>query len=183
MTIASAHVHDGSPGPRMLLSVAEVAAELGCGRDTVYRLMTSGALPSVIVGGRLRRVRREDLRAYVDSLAVTRPRPALPGMQMTRTAAGPDGPAGSPTVRQPDVIPVPRWESASGGSLRVPTPSERPTLTIAEVGRILQVSRTTAYRAASAGHLPTIQLSARRVVVPTAAFRAWLGLPGDPPAA
>lgn len=35
--------------------------------------MTSGALPSVIVGGRLRRVRREDLRAYVDSLAVTWP--------------------------------------------------------------------------------------------------------------
>jgi excisionase family DNA binding protein len=57
----------------MLLSVAEVAAELGCGPDTVYRLMTSGALPSVIVGSRLRRVRREDLRAYVDSLAVTWP--------------------------------------------------------------------------------------------------------------
>ena len=73
MTIAPAHEHRGSPGPRMLLSVAEVAAELGCGRDTVYRLMTSGALPSVIVGGRLRRVRREDLRAYVDSLAVTWP--------------------------------------------------------------------------------------------------------------
>jgi excisionase family DNA binding protein len=75
MTIAPAHAHDRSPGPRMLLSVAEVAAELGCGRDTVYRLMTSGALPSVIVGGRLRRVRREDLFTYVDSLAVTWPAP------------------------------------------------------------------------------------------------------------
>ena len=73
MTIAPAHVRHGSPAPRMLLSVAEVAAELGCGRDTVYRLMTTGALPSVVVGGRLRRVRREDLRAYVDSLAVTWP--------------------------------------------------------------------------------------------------------------
>lgn len=73
MTIADAHAHHGSPTPRMLLSVAEVAAELGCGRDTVYRLMTSGVLPSVIVGGRLRRIRREDLRAYVDSLAITRP--------------------------------------------------------------------------------------------------------------
>ena len=59
----------------MLLSVAEVAAELGCGRDTVYRLLTSGALPSVIVGGRLRRVRREDLLTYIDSLAVTWPAP------------------------------------------------------------------------------------------------------------
>jgi excisionase family DNA binding protein len=73
MTIATAQEHYRSPVPRMLMSVAEVAAELGCGRDTVYRLMTSGSLPSVIVGGRLRRVRREDLRAYVDSLAVTWP--------------------------------------------------------------------------------------------------------------
>ena len=59
------------PTPRMLLSVSEVAAELGCGRDTVYRLMTSGALPSVTVAGRLRRVRHEDLRGYIDSLAAT----------------------------------------------------------------------------------------------------------------
>lgn len=58
---------------RMLLSVGEVAAELGCGRDTVYRLMTSGALPSVTVGDRLRRVRRDDLRAFVDALTETRP--------------------------------------------------------------------------------------------------------------
>lgn len=59
--------------PKMLLSVSEVAAALGCGRDTVYRLMTSGALPSVTVGDRLRRVRRDDLRAFVDTLAETRP--------------------------------------------------------------------------------------------------------------
>lgn len=58
---------------RMLLSVGEVAAELGCGRDTVYRLMTSGALPSVTLSGRLRRVRREDLRAFIDSLTDTWP--------------------------------------------------------------------------------------------------------------
>ena len=59
--------------PRMLLSVAEVAAELGCGRDTVYRLLASGALPSVTVAGRLRRIRRDDLLAYVNRLTVTRP--------------------------------------------------------------------------------------------------------------
>jgi excisionase family DNA binding protein len=57
----------------MLLSVSQVAAELGCGRDTVYRLMTAGELPSVVLAGRLRRVRREDLRAYVSSLAATPP--------------------------------------------------------------------------------------------------------------
>lgn len=70
MTTAPA---DAATSPRMLLSVAEVAAELGCGRDTVYRLMTSGALPSVIVGGRLRRVRRDDLLAFVGALTESRP--------------------------------------------------------------------------------------------------------------
>jgi excisionase family DNA binding protein len=54
--------------PRMLLSVAEVAAELGCGRDTVYTLLGNGALPSVLVGARLRRIRRPDLQAFVASL-------------------------------------------------------------------------------------------------------------------
>ena len=67
-----------SPAPsvapqRLLLSVAEVAAELGCGRDTVYALLTSGALPSVRLGGRLRRIRRSDLNRYVDSLAESTP--------------------------------------------------------------------------------------------------------------
>jgi excisionase family DNA binding protein len=72
MTTATATAADG-PGPRMLLSVAEVAAELGCGRDTVYGLLASGALPSVTVGGRLRRICRRDLLAYIDRLTVTRP--------------------------------------------------------------------------------------------------------------
>ena len=62
-----------TPPQRMLLSVAEVAAELGCGRDTVYALLTSGALPSVRLGGRLRRIRRTDLAAYVESLAASTP--------------------------------------------------------------------------------------------------------------
>jgi len=43
------------------------------GRDTVYALLTSGALPSVRLGGRLRRIRRSDLAAYVDSLAASMP--------------------------------------------------------------------------------------------------------------
>jgi excisionase family DNA binding protein len=61
------------PQARLLLSVPEVAAELGCGRDTVYTLMTTGALPSVTLCGRLRRVRRADLLAYVASLATSTP--------------------------------------------------------------------------------------------------------------
>ena len=62
-----------TPPQRLLLSVAEVAAELGCGRDTVYALLTSGALPSVRLGGRLRRIRRADLNRYVDTLAESTP--------------------------------------------------------------------------------------------------------------
>ncbi|NCD20135.1 MAG: DNA-binding protein [Actinobacteria bacterium] len=62
-----------APPQRMLLTVAEVATELGCGRDTVYALLTSGALPSVRLGGRLRRIRRTDLTTYVDSLGASTP--------------------------------------------------------------------------------------------------------------
>ncbi len=64
---------NSAPPQRLLLSVAEVAAELGCGRDTVYALLSSGALPSVRLGGRLRRIRRTDLTAYVESLGASCP--------------------------------------------------------------------------------------------------------------
>lgn len=64
--------------PRMMLSVPEVAAELGCGRDTVYALIASGKLPSVLIGERLRRVRRQDLERFIAELpastVTTRPR-------------------------------------------------------------------------------------------------------------
>lgn len=63
----------GPPVPRMLLSVNEVAAELGCGRDTVYALIAKGHLPSLTISGRLRRVRREDLLAYIDSRVPSTP--------------------------------------------------------------------------------------------------------------
>lgn len=58
---------------RMLLTVAEVAAELGCCRDTVYQLLTSGALPSVRIAGRLRRIRRTDLHTYITTLTPSSP--------------------------------------------------------------------------------------------------------------
>ena len=57
-----------APRERMMLSVNEVAAELGCGRDTVYTLLASGRLQSVVVGERLRRIRRPDLEQYIASL-------------------------------------------------------------------------------------------------------------------
>jgi excisionase family DNA binding protein len=58
---------------RMLLTVTDVARELGCGRDTVYALLVSGALRSVRLGGRLRRIRRGDLEAFVADMADSRP--------------------------------------------------------------------------------------------------------------
>jgi excisionase family DNA binding protein len=49
---------------KRLLSADELARELGVGRTTAYSLLWSGAIPSIKVG-RLRKVRREDLEAYI----------------------------------------------------------------------------------------------------------------------
>jgi excisionase family DNA binding protein len=48
----------------MVLSVGEVAAQLGVCRDTVYRLIQRGELPAARVGSHLR-VRRPGLEAYL----------------------------------------------------------------------------------------------------------------------
>lgn len=45
-------------------SAEELARELGVGRTTAYSLLWSGAIPSMKLG-RLRKVRREDLEAYL----------------------------------------------------------------------------------------------------------------------
>lgn len=49
---------------KRLLSAEELARELGVGRTTAYSLLWSGAIPSMKLG-RLRKVRREDLEAYL----------------------------------------------------------------------------------------------------------------------
>ena len=49
-----------------------------------------------------------------------------------------------------------------------------------DAGRILgYTNRNSAYRAAQSGYLPTVRISARRLVVPTAALRQMLGLPAE----
>lgn len=53
-------------------------------------------------------------------------------------------------------------------------PSTTPTLSITEAGQYLNLERNAAYRAAKAGYLPTVQLSERRWVVPTAALKRLL---------
>ena len=52
----------------LLIKIPEAAAQLGVSRAKLYELIASGALPSVKVDG-CRRVRTEDLRAFVDGLS------------------------------------------------------------------------------------------------------------------
>ena len=49
------------------LTVEDAAVLVGCGRSFMYRLIADGAIPSYRIG-RLRRVRRLDVEAYVASL-------------------------------------------------------------------------------------------------------------------
>ena len=51
-----------------LNTIPEVCERLGHGRTRVYQLITSGRLPSVVVGPRARRVRESDLQAFIASL-------------------------------------------------------------------------------------------------------------------
>jgi excisionase family DNA binding protein len=56
--------------PPGLMTPEQVAAYLGCGRTYAYELLRTGEVPSLKVG-RLRRVRREDVDAYVRTLLET----------------------------------------------------------------------------------------------------------------
>jgi len=51
----------------LLIKIPEAAAQLGISRAKLYELIASGALPAVKVDG-CRRVRTDDLRAYVAGL-------------------------------------------------------------------------------------------------------------------
>jgi excisionase family DNA binding protein len=53
-----------------------------------------------------------------------------------------------------------------------------PTISVEEAGKILGLSRTSAYRAASRGDLPTIRINGR-LYVPTARLLALLGCGTD----
>ena len=51
-----------------------------------------------------------------------------------------------------------------------------PTLSVEQAAVVLGLGRSSAYELARLGTLPTIRLSPRRVRVPTAALRVFLGL-------
>ncbi len=57
----------------------------------------------------------------------------------------------------------------------MPTSRYRTTLTVEEAGQLLGLSRSSAYRAAARGELPTLRLG-RRLIVPTGRLLAMLGL-------
>ena len=51
---------------KRLLSADELARELGVGRTIAYALLLLGQIPSMKIG-RLRKVRREDVQAFIDA--------------------------------------------------------------------------------------------------------------------
>lgn len=58
-------------------------------------------------------------------------------------------------------------------------PRKTPTVSIPAGGALLGLDRNAAYRAARQGYLPTVQVSERRWVVPTAALLKMLGMGGE----
>ena len=63
----------------------------------------------------------------------------------------------------------------------MPTDDYPTTMTIEEAGEMLGLSRSSAYRAAARGELPTLRFG-RRLVVPTPRLLALLGIGEVPPA-
>lgn len=64
---------------------------------------------------------------------------------------------------------------------RVPDPEVQPVMDLwPDAGEFLGIRRSSAYKAAREGEIPTIRLG-RRLVVPVARLRVMLGLDGDDP--
>lgn len=62
-----------------LLTIAEVAEKLRLKPWAVSKLVQSGALPSVYISHKARRVKPGDLRAYIDALPSVRPATGVDG--------------------------------------------------------------------------------------------------------
>lgn len=66
------------------------------------------------------------------------------------------------------------------GLISVLEKETRPTLTVPEAGSLLGLNRQQSYLAAQSGHLPTVQISERRKVVPIAALKRMLAMEPSP---
>jgi excisionase family DNA binding protein len=60
-------------------------------------------------------------------------------------------------------------------AVSIPDPYAHPTITVEQAAGILGISRSAAYRAVHNGTIPSVELSAHRWVVPTAALLRTLG--------
>lgn len=58
--------------------------------------------------------------------------------------------------------------------MSLPDPKTQPTLSVEEAGRVIGLSKDSAYKAAATGQLPTLRFG-RRILVPTAALLEMLG--------
>lgn len=74
--------------------------------------------------------------------------------------------------------PAPATLSCLRANYRVPDPEESPVLSVDDTAEILHVARGTAYRAVNDGLIPSIRIG-RRVLIPTAGLRVFLGLAPD----
>jgi hypothetical protein len=61
----------------------------------------------------------------------------------------------------------------------IPTPEERPTVSVEEAGQWLGLGRSSAYEAARRGEIPTLRFN-RTLRVPTARLRVLLGIDAEP---
>jgi excisionase family DNA binding protein len=57
------------PGSDRLLTIPETAQQLRWSRAWVYQSIRSGALPSILLGPKSRRVRERDLAAFIEARA------------------------------------------------------------------------------------------------------------------
>lgn len=59
--------------------------------------------------------------------------------------------------------------------MRIPTAEEQPTMRPDDLCAVLDLSRSSVYQGMAQGEIPSIRIG-RRLLVPTAALRAMLGL-------
>jgi excisionase family DNA binding protein len=57
----------------------------------------------------------------------------------------------------------------------IPSPEDRPTLSVNEYAAVMEVGRSTAYASVAAGEVPVIRIG-KRIRIPTAAVRRMLEL-------
>ena len=58
----------------------------------------------------------------------------------------------------------------------IPSPEEKPTMTVEEAGEFLGLGRSSAYEAARKSEIPVLRFGGRTLRVPTAALRRMLGI-------